>query len=334
MNATRVALGITSLSLLAGLAACSAGSHQEAAGPTGSPAATQQPTTVRQPASAPAIAAPTTALRSTDPTSSGPTGSTPTEAGTAQVVADRAAAERVVRSHGYNPNSGQWYPNHQLNAIVGVVQHSADGAARQTFFFVGNRYIGTDKADVSANSYYVAGANRTVTIGYPIYGPSDPMCCPSGGNWTVRFHWNGSRLVPLDPINAPTPVVADRAAAERVVKSMGYGVNSDQWNSAHTLNAIIGVRLPTADAHTVHAFFFVGNRYIGKDTIDPSWDISYVGSTDQTVTLSYTIFNPVNPTHPISVRYDTRAVRFHWNGSNLVALDQIPPVHSTTRAGR
>jgi hypothetical protein len=27
------------------------------------------------------------------------------------------------------------------------------------------------------------------------------MYCPTGGATTVRFHWDGSRLAPLDPVH-------------------------------------------------------------------------------------------------------------------------------------
>ena len=50
------------------------------------------------------------------------------------------------------------------------------------------------------NASHIAGTNQTITVSYLIYKPRDALCCPSGGKQTVRYHWNGSRLVPFDPI--------------------------------------------------------------------------------------------------------------------------------------
>jgi RNA polymerase subunit RPABC4/transcription elongation factor Spt4 len=32
-------------------------------------------------------------------------------------------------------------------------------------------------------------------VTYGVYKPGDPHCCPTGGNATTTFRWNGSALV-------------------------------------------------------------------------------------------------------------------------------------------
>jgi hypothetical protein len=39
---------------------------------------------------------------------------------------------------------------------------------------------------------------------YPLYNPSDPRCCPTGGTASARFSWTGIKLVALDPIPPAT----------------------------------------------------------------------------------------------------------------------------------
>lgn len=117
-------------------------------------------------------------------------------------AASLANALRVVQSHHYTPvdQTPPWYPQHTLNAIVGYPSDSADGHSQFVFFFVGNKYIGTDTGEPSTGVQYVSGANTTVTVKYFLYRSADPLCCPTGGTAAVRYQWNGHKLMPLDPI--------------------------------------------------------------------------------------------------------------------------------------
>ena len=111
-----------------------------------------------------------------------------------------ADAEAKVRAEGYTPDDpGDYDSSHTLRVLIGTRSDSGDGYAKRAFFFVGGRYIGTDTSDDSANIRVESQSDATVTLAYAIYGPNDALCCP-GGTRTVRYEWNGSRLVPLDPI--------------------------------------------------------------------------------------------------------------------------------------
>jgi uncharacterized protein YcfL len=77
-----------------------------------------------------------------------------------------------------------------------VLDGDGDGSAQQIFFFDNNRYIGTDTAKYHLPSKVHAGASGTIIATYDHYLSNDPMCCASGQEFTVMFHWNGSHLTP------------------------------------------------------------------------------------------------------------------------------------------
>lgn len=117
---------------------------------------------------------------------------------------DYQAAVQKVQSLGYsvladessNESVGPLY------VITATCTGSATGYCQNAFFFVGNQYIGPDTSgpDIGVSAIWQDGT--TVALNYPLYEPSDPNCCPTGGSRTVRFNWNGSQLLPLDPLPA------------------------------------------------------------------------------------------------------------------------------------
>jgi LppP/LprE lipoprotein len=114
-----------------------------------------------------------------------------------------AAAKAVVRSKGYTPypnTASHWAGPATLNVILGTATGSADGYNNWAFFFVNGRYIGTDTKSPSAGIRVAWTSATTIALTYPLYQPSDPLCCASAGTATVRYHWNGAQLVALDPI--------------------------------------------------------------------------------------------------------------------------------------
>ncbi len=97
-----------------------------------------------------------------------------------------AAATAVVVSHGYSVvDPAAWEPEHTLRVLLG-----ARAGSQQAFLFVGGRYIGTDTAAPSRAIQVLHQEDTTITLGYDT----------ARGQVAVRFHWNGSRLDPLDPI--------------------------------------------------------------------------------------------------------------------------------------
>ncbi len=70
---------------------------------------------------------------------------------------------------------------------MGTRTGSGDGYGQQAFFFVGGRYLGTDAKEPSATVKVVSQSDTEVTLAYPLYRKGDPLCCPGGGQASVRF---------------------------------------------------------------------------------------------------------------------------------------------------
>jgi hypothetical protein len=114
---------------------------------------------------------------------------------------DVAAAAAVLKARGYTPNdTAQYHSTQTLRVLVGRRTESGDGYGQLAFFFVDGRYIGTDTKEPSATVRVVSQGDTEVTLAYPLYRGSDPLCCPSGGHAKVRFQLDNGRLVPLGTI--------------------------------------------------------------------------------------------------------------------------------------
>ena len=118
---------------------------------------------------------------------------------------DKAVAQ--LQSQGYTPAStADYHPNQTLRVLIGVRTGSADGYDQRAFFFLGPRYLGTDSSSPSAAVHVLSQGDTEVTLGYPIYRPGNPLCCPAGGEAHVTFQLNNGALAPAQPI----PPVSER----------------------------------------------------------------------------------------------------------------------------
>jgi hypothetical protein len=84
--------------------------------------------------------------------------------------------------------------------ITGTCAGSATGYCQNAFFFYDNRYLGTDVKGLDLGVSVEWTTGDVAALSYPLYAPGDPNCCPTGGSRLVRFEWNGSAVVPLDPL--------------------------------------------------------------------------------------------------------------------------------------
>ena len=113
-------------------------------------------------------------------------------------------AARTVEREGFDVIDRRAYDTSAtLRVLLGIKHGSGDGYAKRAFFFVRDRYIGTDTSDLSASMRIASQSDTTIGLTYALYGPRDALCCPHRFA-TVRYHWNGRRLVPLDPIPSRT----------------------------------------------------------------------------------------------------------------------------------
>jgi len=184
-------VGISALALV--LVGCSGGENQAGAGNTTSPANPDQAGGTTKPA--PQNPSPATAKTS----SAGAPADQPADA-------SLPAAEKLVRSKGYTPNSDTVWPRPQdLNVIVALKSDAQTSSSQMAFFFHGGRFLGTDTATPSANLGKKAQDASTITLSYQLYQANDPNAANTGGSANVRYHWTGSKLEPLDPIPTDDP---------------------------------------------------------------------------------------------------------------------------------
>ena len=112
------------------------------------------------------------------------------------------SAIALVEQEGFTviDSSKTWYSSSQpLNALIGACA-GVEGYCKKTFFFYDGRYLGTDALDPSSQISFVWRTNDTIALNYVLYRKEDSMCCPTAGGATVRFQWDGSKLVALDHI--------------------------------------------------------------------------------------------------------------------------------------
>jgi len=117
---------------------------------------------------------------------------------------DRRAAERYVARHchkGSVQSHAMWISDKQFtfNPIYGDCG-GGDGHEQRIWFFHGSHFVGHDDKRSSAD---IIGSWRdlnTLDFLYVLYRPTDAMCCPTGGAVSVRYRWNGKKVVRLDPL--------------------------------------------------------------------------------------------------------------------------------------
>jgi hypothetical protein len=121
--------------------------------------------------------------------------------------------------------------------------------------------------------------------------------------------------------------------AAEVLKAHGYtAVEPAQYHPNQTLRVLVGTQSSSSDGYGQQAFFFVGSRYIGTDTKDPSATVKVIAQSDTEVTLGYPLYRKGDPLSDPSGGQAT--VRFQLNNGKLVALDPIPPASSATGTSR
>jgi hypothetical protein len=137
----------------------------------------------------------------TTPTTTAPTTTTPSAPLTLQ------AAEQVLDGRGYATlTERDWQPDQTLKVLIGI--RRAQPRAELAFFFAGDAFIGTDTKEPSGAIEVTDQADDRITLGYGLYEPGDALCCARGGTRHVTYQWNGTQLVPQDPIPSSDPGAA------------------------------------------------------------------------------------------------------------------------------
>ena len=92
--------------------------------------------------------------------------------------------------------------------LVGVRRNAPEGRAQQAFFFVGNRFIGTDTSDTSGSISVTDQQDDRITLTYGLYSTKDALADPTDGDASVSYRWTGAKLVPMGSIPPSSTQVA------------------------------------------------------------------------------------------------------------------------------
>lgn len=148
------------------------------------------------------------------PAATGPRRSAPAPAFTQQAESSEglSSALSILTAHGFAAaDTSTYHPRQTLRVLIGTRSGTGGGRAQQAFFFEDERYLGTDASEPSAAIKVVSQGDTEVRLAYALYRPGDPVCCPNGGEATVRFQLDNGHLQALDPI----PPVGSAAATGR-----------------------------------------------------------------------------------------------------------------------
>ncbi len=111
------------------------------------------------------------------------------------------AAQLTLGARGFNVLSERdLHPDQTLKVLLGVRHEAGDTGNQQAFFFVGDRFIGTDAKDTSGRIVVVDQRDDAVTLAYALYRTGDAIDSPSAGSARVTYRWNGAQLTPDGPI--------------------------------------------------------------------------------------------------------------------------------------
>jgi LppP/LprE lipoprotein len=122
-------------------------------------------------------------------------------------------------------------------------------------------------------------------------------------------------------------------AATAVLRAHGYTANdTSQYHPNQTLGVLVGTRTGSGDGYGQQAFFFVGGRYIGTDSTQPSATLRVVSQSDTQVTLAYPLYRSHDALCCPSG--GEARVTFELNNGKLTPLQPIPPSSSQTGLSR
>jgi hypothetical protein len=150
----------------------------------------------------------------------------------------------------------------------------------------------------------------------------------------------GGTPAPTETRTAPEPKFTEHesgspsaANAAAVVREHGYTPNSTaEYHSGQTLTVLIGTRTGSSDGYDQLAFFFLGGKYIGTDTKQPSAQVKVLDQSDTEVTLGYPLYRKSDPLS--SPSGGEAHVTFQLNNGKLVPLGKIPPAESSSGPSR
>lgn len=101
-------------------------------------------------------------------------------------------------------------------------------------------------------------------------------------------------------------------------------VDGSTWQPDADINVVTGSMLGGATGRGMYAFFFsADDGYIGTDALEASNTLGITWRDDETIAIEYVLYRDGDP--GCCPTGGSAVVRFHWDGNQLSALDEIPP---------
>ncbi|MDO1486538.1 Uncharacterised protein [Rhodococcus rhodochrous] len=122
---------------------------------------------------------------------------------------DPAAPPVADALAGLSDDGFAWQVEDSTDAVVGdcpslmwlvAVGGNSASSPEHLLFFADGSYLGTATSEPYAYTSVVDASDDTVTAEYRWLAGDEPFCCPEGGPATVRYTWDGSQIVMLDPL--------------------------------------------------------------------------------------------------------------------------------------
>ncbi len=121
-------------------------------------------------------------------------------------------------------------------------------------------------------------------------------------------------------------ISASAKTAAAVVLAHGYTAEDPaQYHPGQTLEVLIGTLSYSTDRLRQKAFFFIGSRFAGTDTLGPSVLVRIVSQSNDAVVLAYPHYGPSdNLFYP---RYGYERVEYKLEEGRIVRLGALPPTY-------
>lgn len=130
----------------------------------------------------------------------GPSADKPSQVGREPFDVDRAVLR--IKRLGYTADTKASTLKNLRGPLRAIHAHctgSVDGKCVSVFFFYGNEYAGYD-VTAAAQSTIKSQDGKTVTLSYPVYLPTDPQCCHSGGEREYQARWEDGKVIFSPPL--------------------------------------------------------------------------------------------------------------------------------------
>jgi len=200
MRTLRPAVLLLAAALGAGvLAGCSSGSDnptiQGSPTPTASASGAATATATPAPAvttAAPATPSPTVVRSPSTPTPTKGAVGAYTTIQSAETYA-QSKSDQAGGTFDFIGADSTWRSSATLHVLHAMPAAAAGNGGDYIFFFVNGNPVGDFHFTGAVGERAPDATSFAVTYG--VYKPGDAHCCPSGGNATVTFRWDGSKLV-------------------------------------------------------------------------------------------------------------------------------------------